>query len=186
MLKRLLIVIVLSLPVATWAFFKPVRILAPELAGVSCVSQSICIDDPAQLGEASALYQSAFNFVSASIGKMEHPPLVVFCTTEACNESFGFKAPANAIGTFGIVIAPRAWKPHYMRHEMIHHLQKERLGNFQGWLVTPNWFIEGMAYSLSEDPRPVLAEPWQQYRDQFNTWYRQVGKKRLWQEAAKL
>jgi hypothetical protein len=69
---------------------------------------------------------------------------------------------------------------------MIHHLQKERLGNLKGWLVTPNWFIEGMAYFLSEDPRPTLAEPWQQYRFQFDAWYKQVGKEHLWAEAGKL
>ena len=186
MLKRILTIMLLSLPLAAWAFFKPVRILAPELAGVSCVNAAICIDDPSRLGEASALYQGALEFVDSSIGEIENPPRVVFCTTEACNELFGFKAAANTIGTFGIVISPRAWKPYYLRHEMIHHLQKERLGNIRGWLVTPDWFIEGMAYFLSEDPRPTLPEPWQQYRFQFDAWYQQVGKEHLWVEAAKL
>jgi hypothetical protein len=186
MLKRILIAMLLSLPLVAWAFFKPVRILAPETAGVTCVNERICIDDPSRLVEASALYQSAFQFVASSIGEIERPPRVVFCTTEICNESFGFKAAANTIGTFGIVISPRAWKPYYLRHEMIHHLQKERLGNIKGWLVTPNWFIEGMAYYLSEDPRPALPEPWQEYRAHFNSWYRQVGKEQLWTEAAKL
>ena len=186
MLKRFLIVVLLSLPMAAWAFFKPVRILAPELAGVTCVNAFICIDDLSRLAEASALYQSALQFVGSSIGEIEQPPRVVFCATEACNESFGFKSAANTIGTFGIVISPRAWKPYYLRHEMIHHLQKERLGNFKGWLVTPDWFIEGMAYRLSEDPRPALPEPLQQYRSRFDDWYQQVGKEQLWVEAAKL
>lgn len=186
MLKRFLIVVLLSLPIAAWAFFKPVRILAPELAGVTCVNESICIDDPSRFAEALALYQSSLQFVGSSIGEIKQPPRVVFCVTEACNQSFGFKSAANTIGTFGIVISPRAWKPYYLRHEMIHHLQKERLGNFQGWLVTPDWFIEGMAYHLSEDPRPALPEPLQQYRSRFNDWYKQVGKEQLWVEAAKL
>ena len=186
MLKRILIIILLSLPLAAWAFFKPVRILAPELIGVTCVSAVICLDDSSRVAEASALYQNALQFVGSSIGEIEEPPRVVFCASEACNESFGFKSAANTIGTFGIVISPRAWKPYYLRHEMIHHLQKERLGNFKGWLVTPDWFMEGMAYLLSEDPRPILPEPLQQYRSEFATWYKQVGRERLWLEADKL
>jgi hypothetical protein len=187
MLKRILIFTLLSLPLTAWAFFKPVRVLAPELAGVSCITQNICIDDPSHIAEASTLYENSIQFVGATIGEITNRPRIIFCSTEACFQSFGFsRSSANAVGTFGIVISPRAWEPYYVRHEMIHHLQKERLGNVKGWLVTPNWFIEGMAYSLSEDPRPTLPEPWQQYRSQFGTWYKQVGKEQLWAEAAKL
>lgn len=187
MLKRILIFAVLSLPLTAWAIFKPVRILAPELAGVSCINQSICIDDPSRIAEASTLYENSIRFVGATVGGITNKPRVIFCATETCFQSFGFsRSSANAVGTFGIVISPRAWEPYYMRHEMIHYLQKERLGNVKSRLVTPNWFIEGMAYSLSEDPRPILPEPWQQYRSQFDTWYKQVGKEKLWVEAAKL
>jgi hypothetical protein len=76
--------------------------------------------------------------------------------------------------------------PHFVRHEMIHHLQKERLGLLKSWLVTPQWFTEGMAYALSNDPRPTLAEPWQGYRSRFEAWYRLIGKERLWDEASGL
>ncbi len=40
-----------------------------------------------------------------------------------------------------------------------------------------------MAYALSEDPRPTLAEPWQAHRAQFLAWYREVGPERLWAAA---
>ena len=187
MLKRLLSIALLALPIAAWAFFKPVRVLAPELAGVSCIGEVICIDDPSRYVEASRLYESAIRFVGASVGEIGHKPLVIFCATDGCFQSFGLgQRSAATIGTFGIVVSPRAWKPHYLRHEMIHHLQKEKLGNLKAWIGTPEWFIEGMAYSLSEDPRPVLTEPWQQYRSRFEVWYRQVGKERLWAEAASL
>lgn len=185
--KRILIVALLLLPLAAWALLKPIRILAPALAGVSCVTEFLCVDDPSRLTEASTLYENSLQFVDTFVGEIATKPRVVFCATEACFQSFGFKlASANAIGTFGIVISPRAWEPYYVRHEMIHHLQKERLGNIKGWLITPNWFIEGMAYSLSEDPRPTLPDPWQQYRSQFGAWYKQVEKGNLWAEAARL
>lgn len=187
MLKRSLLIALLALPIAAWAFFKPVRIIAPELAGVSCISKAICIDDPSRYSQASGLYESAIQFVGASVGEIRHKPLVVFCATERCFQSFGLgKRSAATIGTYGIVVSPRAWEPHYVRHEMIHHLQKEKLGILKAWLGTPEWFIEGMAYSLSQDPRPVLAAPWQQYRAQFEAWYPQVGRQRLWDAAANL
>jgi len=48
------------------------------------------------------------------------------------------------IGTLGIVINSRGWKPFYVRHEMIHHLQNEQLGMLTAW-TKPKWFVEGMA-----------------------------------------
>ena len=67
---------------------------------------------------------------------------------------------------------------------MIHHLQAERLGALSQWLG-PKWFMECMAYSLSQVPRQLLSEPWQQFRTVFEAWYRRVygGKGRLWEEA---
>lgn len=50
----------------------------------------------------------------------------------------------------------------------------------------PNWFMEGMAYSLSEDPGQKLSEPFEQYRSQFEDWYRLAGKERLWTEGRNL
>lgn len=183
MLKRLLFIAVLSIPVAAWAFIKPVRIVAPELAGFSCVGDYICTDDVLRSQEAATLYNEALHFVASSVGPIETKPRVTFCSTDACFRSFGLEKPsALTIGTFGIVISPRAWKPHYVRHEMIHHLQAEKLGIIKVWLG-PKWLIEGMAYALSEDPRPKLSEPFEQYRSQFAQWYRQVGKEGLWTEA---
>ena len=48
------------------------------------------------------------------------------------------------------------------------------------------WFIEGMAYSLSEDPRAKLPEPFERYRSQFEAWLRSVGREHLWEQARQL
>ena len=186
MLIRLLLISVLCVPVAAWAFFKPVRIVAPELAGLSCINGTICTDDTSRYQEAAGLYDKALQFVDSSVGVIETPPRVIFCSSDSCFQSFGLgKRSAATIGTSGIVISPRAWKPYYVRHEMIHHLQNERLGMLKAWRE-PKWFTEGMAYSLSEDPRPKLSEPLERYRSQFEQWYKHVGKRRLWAEADKL
>jgi len=54
------------------------------------------------------------------------------------------------------------------------------------WLAKPVWFREGMAYSLSRDPRRPLPPPLEGYRQEFETWYQQVGPGKLWQEAKDL
>ncbi|BBA36728.1 uncharacterized protein sS8_4805 [Methylocaldum marinum] len=186
MLNRLLLIGMLGLPVAAWAFFKPFRVVAPELTGLSCIHDNLCTDDVSRSEETVRLYDEALHFVNASVGLIENGPRVIFCSSDACFQSFGLeKRSAATIGTFGVVISPRAWKPYYVRHEMIHHLQNERLGTINTW-IKPQWFTEGMAYSLSEDPRPTLSEPFEKYRSRFEHWYKQVGRERLWTEAGKL
>jgi len=181
------VLVLLVSPAVAWAAFKPERLLAPTLNGVSCPSQSICVDDAARYARASQLYSQALQFVDANVGRLAERPRVVFCVTEACFQSFGFKrASGQTVGTLGIVISPHGWKPYYIRHEMIHYLQHERLGSLKCLLVTPRWFLEGMAYSLSQDPRPNLGTPWQQDRARFNVWYAKVGKQNLWTAAARL
>ena len=187
MTKRLLLICLLLSPAAAWALYKPLRVLAPQLfTGVSCVTAVICVDDISRYAEAERLYNDTVQFLASSVAPIEKNPRVVFCSTQACFESFGFsRAVAATIGVSGIVVSPRGWTPHYLRHEMIHHVQAERLGVLKQWR-SPDWFKEGMAYSLSGDPRSELAEPWQRYRREFETWYRTVGKEKLWDEAKKL
>ena len=68
---------------------------------------------------------------------------------------------------------------------MIHHIQNEKLGSIK-FVLMPAWFTEGIAYSFSQDPREVLAEPWETYRHSFNEWYTAIDPEELWEEAEKL
>ena len=187
MIKWLLIITLFLMPFVAWVFFKPIRVLAPELIGVSCISSRICIDDKTQIEIADGLYESALHFVESTVASLEAEPRVIFCATSECAELFDLgKRSAITVGIYGIVISPRAWKPHYLRHEMIHYVQFEKLGILKVWFTSPKWFTEGMAYYLSEDPRSELAEPHESYRSQFASWYQHVGRDNLWAEAEKL
>ncbi len=178
--------VVLCLPLAAWTFYKPVWLLAPSLAGVSCITDVICTDAPKRSDEARKLYAEAFACVARKLGPIKSRPRAVFCTSDACARSFGLgRSTAKTVGPLGTIFGPRAWKPHYVRHELIHQIQNERLGTYRA-LRSPKWFIEGMAYSLSEDPRSPLAEPFEQYRSLFEAWSRSVGKDELWQKASEL
>lgn len=187
MLKRIIFAAILLSPAAAWALYKPMRVLAPQLvAGVSCVTDTICLEDIAHYAEAKSLYTNALAFIDSSVASVDKPPRVTFCSTQACFQAFGFnKSTARAVGVFGIVISPRGWSQYYLRHEIIHHLQAERMGVYRQWR-SPDWFKEGMAYSLSQDPRPDLGEPLQENRSKFEEWYRSTDKDRIWEVAGSL
>jgi hypothetical protein len=183
---RLIAVLLVAVPAIAWAFVKPVRVVAPTLSGVSCSTPTVCVDDSARLEDATRLYTQAAAFVANNLSPFRREPKVIFCSSQACADWFGLGArSAYSVGTFGTVIGPRAWAPYYVRHELIHQLQTQELG-IVALHVKPSWFVEGMAYSLSEDPRQPLAEPFEGYRGQFLGWYRSIDKSHLWQAARAL
>ena len=182
-----LVLIAISSPFAAWTMFKPIRVLAPTLVdGVSCVNEKFCLDDENNYQKADSLYQSALKEVSKVVGPFENFPIVIFCSKESCFKAFGFnEASASTVGKSGIVIGPRGWKLHLIRHEMIHHRQAEVIGPMT-MFFKPEWLIEGMAYSLSDDPRTPLSERWEKSRLKFDSWFSQVGEGKLWESARKL
>lgn len=185
LLKRVGLLL-LIVPVAAWALVKPVRVVAPPMAGVTCLESGLCIDDESRLPEATALYQEAQQYLATHLDPLQHPGRVVFCAQSACADAFGLgERSAVTVGEVGSVIGPRAWRPYYVRHELIHQLQSEHLG-LLSTLLKPQWWTEGMAYELSGDPRDLLAEPWQSDRRQFREWFRSVGPGQLWTAAAGL
>ena len=107
--KRLLVIAMFCcVPVVTWAYMKP-AIAFETFMGVSCTNDEICTDDPSRYQEASKLYDDALQFLASSLVPLETRPLVVFCASERCYRSFGFKsASAESVGRFAIVISPRA------------------------------------------------------------------------------
>lgn len=67
----------------------------------------------------------------------------------------------------------------------LHVLQGEQIGVIR-LMFKPSWFVEGMAYALSEDPRETLMEPFETDRKQFRKWYPSVGKESVWAAASDL
>jgi hypothetical protein len=183
---RIAFLLLVVVPLAAWFTVKLVRVIAPTVLGMDCTGESICVEDPDTRPQATALYNEALLFVGHAAGNLQGAPRVVFCSTRHCADQFGLgDRSAVTIGTAGTIIGPNAWKAYYVRHELIHHLQGQQLGVLR-CILMPSWLIEGMAYSLSEDSRAQLAEPWQQYRDHFNKWLAEVGRENLWKAARDL
>ncbi|MDR8048319.1 hypothetical protein [Burkholderia cenocepacia] len=176
--------LLVALPIAAYALVKPLRVVAPALVpGVSCPRADICTDDAAKLGAAQQLYRDGAARAAEAVGGFRAAPRIVFCATRACADAFGLGTRAAlTLGDFGIVIAPRGWQTYFLAHELIHHRQAEVLGNL-AVVTKPRWLIEGMAYSLSDDPRRPLAQPFEAWRTQFAAWNAARGAQPLWDAA---
>jgi hypothetical protein len=154
-----------------FVLFKPARVLIPEVNGVRCATGSICIDDLSRLQQAESLLADAVIDVERKLTPLNDYPRAIFCSTQVCYEKFGFEqSAASAVGSYAVVIGPRGWEAHYLKHELIHYWQAENLGVIR-MLMMDEWFREGMAYLLSDDPRRALHEPFQTYRSRFADWY---------------
>lgn len=154
------------------ALYKSLRIAAPEQFGLTCDGTNICVEDPATRHKSTALVEAAIAATADQMGPFESQPRVLFCSTEACFARFSnpdFRA--LHLAGVGIVVSPRGWLDHILRHEVIHARQTELYGKLAQARTAPRWFIEGMAYSLSGDHRnPLPSEQLQNYRDRFEAW----------------
>ena len=172
-------------PAIAWATFKPVRILAPTLNGVTC-SARVCVEDPSRLTLAHMLQHNAVAAVGHKLVPLEQAPLTVFCSTRECYQSFGGGMERGAtILNWGVILPPESWVAHIVEHEYIHMLQAQQLG-LLGREGTPQWFKEGMPFFISAPPEhdlPAYARP---LVSQYQAWEKQEGRSNVWQRAMDL
>ena len=180
--RRLVLGLVLATLLGAAALVRPVRVVWPQAVGLHCHGP-VCVDDDARSATAQALFTAAFAADERVLGPAPTPARVVFCSTATCYARFGADhSTARTIGQLGIVIGPNGWQDFYVRHELVHYWQGYRLGLWWRWR-SPRWIVEGMAYTLSADPRATLVEPNQTYRAQFQAWYAPIGPTNLWTAA---
>jgi hypothetical protein len=170
---------------ALWAFAKPMRLWAPELHGMTC-ADAVCVEQTERLAEATALYAAALARIDARGTPLRERPRMTFCATDACYRAFGGGAErAINYPWVGSLIAPTSWAPHFVRHELIHALQGQQLGEI-GMLRKPAWFREGMAYAWSEPPAEDMPDAFVPLRERFEAWVAGIDAQRLWIEAGEL
>lgn len=151
---------------------KSVRILAPQMFGLECVSETLCIDDVGRRDEAMALTADAKSFVSEELGGIVTDPTVLFCSTDQCFDRLSDPiVSAQYFWGARTILIGGDWEPFILRHELIHHWQNDNFGGPREALHLPMWFLEGMAYKLSRDPRDVIPNPEANaQREQFARW----------------
>lgn len=183
--KLAAVAVVLAAPLVAWAAFKPIRILAPSLNGVTC-SGRVCVEDASTLDQAVELQRRATAEVARKLLPLEQEPLTVFCSTRECYHSFGGGMERGAtLFDWGVILPPESWAGHIVEHEYIHMLQAQQLGQ-RGREKTPAWFKEGMPFLVSDPPDydlPAYARP---HVAKYKAWEQRVGRKNVWGAAAGL
>lgn len=189
MKKRLrvgILILASLLPVVALAIPNPLRALVPTLYGLTCDTDRMCVDDQRHLAAARDLALPALAAVTQKLGPFERQPRMIFCKSQECFDVFGHRRSTSA--TFGdkaILIGPRGWALHYVEHELIHIAQYQNLGLMRAWRA-PKWLSEGMAYSLSGDPRRPLPEELEPWRAAFEHWYGGERGEALWARAREI
>ncbi len=172
--------VVLAAPALAWVAFKPVRILAPGLNGVTCARQ-VCVEHPQQLRRAEQLQRAAVAQVGDNLVPLKRAPLTIFCSTRACYQSFGGGMERGAtLFDWGVILPPESWVAHIVEHEYIHMLQAQELG-LLGRQRAPEWFREGMPFHVSQPPDydlPAYARP---LATKYLAWEQRVGRDKVWQ-----
>ena len=177
--------LVASLPAIAWATFKPVRILAPGLNGVTCIDR-LCVEEPSRLAEARALQRAAVDAVGRKLVPLEAPPMTVFCSTRRCYHAFGGGMERGAtLFNWGVILPPDSWVPYIVEHEYIHMLQGQELG-LLGRERTPDWFKEGMPFFVSEPPDHDLPDYARPLAARYQAWEQRVGRASVWEAATGL
>jgi hypothetical protein len=172
-------------PLFAWAAFKPVRILAPALNGVSCVGR-VCVEEQSRLAEATNLQRDAVAQVARKLVPLEATPLTVFCSTRECYQSFGGGMERGAtLFDWGVILPPESWVPHIVEHEYIHMLQAQQLG-LLGRQRTPDWYKEGMPFLLSAPPEHDLPPYARPLARQYRAWESHVGRRNVWTSAPRV
>lgn len=184
-LRLALLALLAATPAIAWAAFKPVRVLAPTLNGVTCVAR-VCVEDHSRLADAQMLQTAAAAAVGRKLVPLDQLPLTVFCSTRECYHSFGGGMERGAtLFNWGVILPPESWVAHIVEHEYIHMLQAQELG-LVGRQQTPAWFKEGMPFLVSQPPAydlPAYAVP---LAAEYQAWEQRVGRKNVWQAAAEL
>lgn len=177
--KCVLAALIVATPPIAWAAFKPVRILAPSLNGVTCVER-ICVEDRSGLPRAQALQREAMAAVARKLLPLREAPLTVFCSTRACYRSFGGGMERGAtLFDWGVILPPESWVPHIVEHEYIHMLQAQQLGVL-GRQRTPDWFKEGMPFLVSEPPADDLPDYARPLAARYQAWEQNIGREHAW------
>lgn len=97
--------------------------------------------------------------VRAFYRQLESHPEILLCTTDACYKRVGGGASRGmALLDRALVLSPRGLNPTIAAHELAHVELHARLGLVKTMRRTiPQWFDEGLAVYVSDDPRYIAA-----------------------------
>lgn len=139
--------------------------LAPALAATACpvcfgfdrLDGDVYIDRRAtdtQRESARTIAATATRRIRAFYGRQESDPRLFLCTTHECYDGFGGGSRGMAVLDVALVLAPLGFNAVIATHELSHVELHRRLGRLDTMRrAIPQWFDEGVAAMVSQDPR---------------------------------
>ena len=157
-LKSGLAAVLVFAGLALAAIPSPYRAFAPEPYGLTQISPTLYLDDPAAADRVRALIAQAEANTRAFFGDLQTEPVWVICTAGPCEETLGMRANGMTFGYHLIVVGPNGVSEMILTHERVHSELHRHLDLTDIWNPRfPAWFDEGLAAYLSGDAR--LRQP---------------------------
>ena len=128
--------------------FYSFNLLRVEHLDLYC-GENICVEDQNDFLALNLLFQETIDSIKAKGLDNANLPYFVFCKSQTCYSQFGGRSEiAISFPWLGTVVSLEGWNKTIIKHELIHWVQFENFGPVTTMLM-PEWFREGMAYSLS-------------------------------------
>lgn len=161
-IRRIRIAIRWMLPIGLVIFFctcqqaRAIKLLAPTWFGMQRIANHVYVDKATtapQRDEILTIVSQAHDRVGRYYGAINCQPNLFFCSTEKSFQSFGGSRQTGAtFWTAASLFSPRGQSSAIVAHEWSHAELHTRIG-FWNWLGVPQWFDEGLAVTVSEEPR---------------------------------
>jgi hypothetical protein len=155
---RYLLIIAISLTASGCSIVRGTKTLAPDFFGFVEISNEIYVDRSMPISQRTDFLKTvkaAQERVSQFFGDLDGHPKIFACSTEACfvSNRFGFTPKGQAYGSSALILSPRGLDVVIISHELTHIELHTRVGAIRSWHSIPDWFDEGLAVLVSQDPR---------------------------------
>ena len=156
MLKDILFIIIILLTFSGCSTINKSKILLPPgWIGMKKIAPKVYVDkdmNTTQQKKLLKLIPKAQKYISDVWGKVTSKPTIYACSTKKCAKSLGIGARAYQINNH-IILSPKAISKELIAHEWSHAELYKKVGGFFNWKKIPSWFDEGLAVSVSHEPR---------------------------------
>jgi hypothetical protein len=150
--------------VAAIAFAYPAAaaVACPSCYGFADMGGNLYLENsmtPQEREDAQAIVAQARDRVKTFYGALDGNPRILICKTDACYDPMGGKSHGIALLDKALFLSPRGENAVIAAHELSHIELHSRLGLEKTWnKAIPQWFDEGLAVNISNDPRYLKPE----------------------------
>jgi hypothetical protein len=135
---------------------KALKLLAPTRFGMESIGRNIYVDKEMPSGqreEVLRLVAESERRIGRFYGGATSAPKLIFCSTEGSFQAFGGTQQRGlTLGKYASLFSPRGLTEPIVTHEWSHAELYLRLGGFRHWRRVPQWFDDGLAVTVSEEP----------------------------------